>query len=200
MAIHAHPDDDAASTGAVSTSTEGRRFGRPAQVASWGLAPGGLKADQPGHDPEAVKQLRRSELEASCQKLRIWRLERLGYHDSGMADWTGQEPRDRSRVQIWTRRWDRWRSSSSNTTRGGGPLRRGRRRWASQSHPSPSSRPAGPSKDLSHRVRLRDRRRQRQVAASPRFRSHAPNLRERTRSLLTLSAKARRSRCEPGIC
>jgi len=33
-----------------------------------------------------VKQIRRAELEASCRELGIWKLELLGYHDSGMAD------------------------------------------------------------------------------------------------------------------
>ncbi len=90
MAVHAHPDDEAASTGGVLHKYAGEAI-RTVLVTctggEFGDGPGGLKPDQPGHDPEAVKQIRRAELEAAGQELGIWKLELLGYHDSGMAEW-----------------------------------------------------------------------------------------------------------------
>lgn len=90
MAVHAHPDDEAVATGGAL-----HKYGlagiRTVLVTctggELGDGPGGIKPDQPGHDPEAVKEVRRAELEASCRELGISKLELLGYHDSGMADW-----------------------------------------------------------------------------------------------------------------
>ncbi|MEU7905577.1 PIG-L family deacetylase [Actinoplanes sp. NPDC049118] len=90
MTVHAHPDDEASSSGGVLaryaaegittvlvTCTDGR----------CGDGPGGVKPGEPGHDPAAVAALRRAELEASCAKLKVTHLELLDYADSGMMGW-----------------------------------------------------------------------------------------------------------------
>jgi LmbE family N-acetylglucosaminyl deacetylase len=90
MAVHAHPDDEAASTGGVLhkyAKNEIRTVLVTCTGGELGDGPGGLKPDQPGHDPAAVKVVRRAELETSCHHLQISNLELLGYHDSGMAKW-----------------------------------------------------------------------------------------------------------------
>ncbi|MEU4425521.1 PIG-L family deacetylase [Actinoplanes sp. NPDC024001] len=94
MAVHAHPDDEASSTGGilaryaaegvttvVVTCTDGR----------CGDGAGGAKPGEPGHDPEAVVATRRRELEASCAALKVTHLEMLGYRDSGMPGWESNE-------------------------------------------------------------------------------------------------------------
>ena len=90
MAVHAHPDDEASSTGGVLaryaaegittvlvTCTDGR----------CGDGPGGVKPGDPAHDPAAVTASRRAELEASCAALKVTHLELLDYADSGMMGW-----------------------------------------------------------------------------------------------------------------
>ncbi|MET7806122.1 PIG-L family deacetylase [Micromonospora chersina] len=90
MAVHAHPDDEATSTGGVLaryaaegittvlvTCTDGR----------CGDGPGGVKPGDPGHDPEAVVAMRAAELTASCEALKVTDVETLGYADSGMMGW-----------------------------------------------------------------------------------------------------------------
>ncbi|MFI6823444.1 PIG-L family deacetylase [Micromonospora sp. NPDC050187] len=94
MAVHAHPDDEATSTGGVLaryaaegittvlvTCTDGR----------CGDGPGGVKPGDPGHDPEAVVAMRRAELAASCEALKVTHLETLGYADSGMMGWAAND-------------------------------------------------------------------------------------------------------------
>jgi LmbE family N-acetylglucosaminyl deacetylase len=90
MAVHAHPDDEAISTGGVLArySDEGiRTVLVTCTNGELGDAPGGIKPDDPRHDESVVVPLRRQELEASCAVLGVRNLELLGYHDSGMAGW-----------------------------------------------------------------------------------------------------------------
>ncbi|MEV0133119.1 PIG-L family deacetylase [Dactylosporangium sp. NPDC050688] len=94
MAVHAHPDDEATGTGGVLakyadegittvlvTCTDGR----------CGDGPGGVKPGEPGHDPDAVAEMRLRELEASCAALKVTHLEVLGYPDSGMMGWPAND-------------------------------------------------------------------------------------------------------------
>ncbi len=96
MAVHAHPDDEATSTGGILaryaaegittvlvTCTDGR----------CGDGPGGVKPGDPGHDPQAVAVMRRAELAASCEALKVTHLETLGYADSGMMGWATNDAR-----------------------------------------------------------------------------------------------------------
>src|SRR5215469_13012962 len=97
MAVHAHPDDEVISTGGalaryaddgvrtvVVTCTDG----------SQGFGPGGVLPGEPGHDLDAVAATRRAELTTSCSLLGVAHLELLGYRDSGMAGWAGNEKPD----------------------------------------------------------------------------------------------------------
>jgi LmbE family N-acetylglucosaminyl deacetylase len=90
MTVHAHPDDEATSTGGIlhKYSCEGiQTVLVTCTGGEFGDGLGGLKPDEPGHDPLAVRRTRRVELEAACRELEISHLEMLGYHDSGMAEW-----------------------------------------------------------------------------------------------------------------
>ena len=90
MAVHAHPDDEAISTGGILArySAEGvRTVLVTCTNGELGDAPGGIKPGEPGHDEAVVVPLRRHELEASCEVLGVTNLELLGYHDSGMEGW-----------------------------------------------------------------------------------------------------------------
>jgi LmbE family N-acetylglucosaminyl deacetylase len=90
MAVHAHPDDEASSTGGVlaTYSDQGiRTVVVTCTNGEFGDAPGSVKPGQDGHDEQAVAQLRLAELRQSCKILGVDHLELLGYHDSGMPDW-----------------------------------------------------------------------------------------------------------------
>ncbi|HEY0167751.1 MAG TPA: PIG-L family deacetylase [Jatrophihabitans sp.] len=90
MAVHAHPDDEASSTGGVlaKAAAEGiRTVLVTCTDGRCGDGPGGVKPGEPGHDPEAVVELRRGELEKSCAVLGVDHLELLEYADSGMMGW-----------------------------------------------------------------------------------------------------------------
>jgi LmbE family N-acetylglucosaminyl deacetylase len=94
MVVHAHPDDEAISTGGI-LARYGNEGVRTVLVTctdgSAGDGPGGVKPGDPGHDPVAVAALRREELERSCEALGIQHLELLGYTDSGMMGWALNE-------------------------------------------------------------------------------------------------------------
>jgi LmbE family N-acetylglucosaminyl deacetylase len=90
MAVHAHPDDEASSTGGVLAKygDEGvRTIVVTCTNGEFGDTPGGVKPGEDGHDEEAVAQIRLAELRESCKHLGVTDLELLGYHDSGMPDW-----------------------------------------------------------------------------------------------------------------
>ena len=90
MAVHAHPDDEASSTGGVlaAYSAQGiRTVVVTCTNGEFGDAPGGVKPGQNGHDERAVAQHRLAELRESCAILGVTNLELLGYHDSGMPEW-----------------------------------------------------------------------------------------------------------------
>jgi LmbE family N-acetylglucosaminyl deacetylase len=94
MAVHAHPDDEASTTGGILAkySAEGvRTVLVTCTNGELGDAPGGVKPGQPGHDEAAVVALRRRELEESCRILGVQHLELLGYHDSGMMGWASND-------------------------------------------------------------------------------------------------------------
>jgi LmbE family N-acetylglucosaminyl deacetylase len=90
MAVHAHPDDEASSTGGVLATYSGQGVRTVVVTCTngeFGDAPGGVKPGQDGHDEQDVAQLRMAELRESCKILGVTDLEVLGYHDSGMPEW-----------------------------------------------------------------------------------------------------------------
>jgi LmbE family N-acetylglucosaminyl deacetylase len=90
MAVHAHPDDEASSTGGVLAlySDSGiRTVVVTCTNGEFGDTPDGIKPGQDGHDEQAVAQIRLAELREACKHLGVTELELLGYHDSGMPDW-----------------------------------------------------------------------------------------------------------------
>jgi len=94
MCVHAHPDDEAISTGGVLARYAGEGIETVLVTCTngeLGDAPGGIKPGEPGHVPADVVALRRAELEASCRALGIGHLELLGYHDSGMMGWPSND-------------------------------------------------------------------------------------------------------------
>ena len=90
MAVHAHPDDEASSTGGVLATYSGQGIRTVVVTCTngeFGDAPGGIKPGQNGHDEQAVARQRLAELRESCAILGVSNLEMLGYHDSGMPEW-----------------------------------------------------------------------------------------------------------------
>ncbi|MET9486738.1 PIG-L family deacetylase [Nocardia sp. NPDC006630] len=94
MAVHAHPDDEVISTGGLFAryAAEGiRTVLVTCTNGEQGDGPGGIKPGQPGHDPDAVRALRLAELRESAAILGIEHVELLGYRDSGMDGWDGNQ-------------------------------------------------------------------------------------------------------------
>jgi LmbE family N-acetylglucosaminyl deacetylase len=90
MAVHAHPDDEATSTGGVlaKAAAEGiRTVLVTCTDGSCGDGPGGVKPGTPEHVPADIVELRKIELQKSCGILGIDHLELLEYADSGMEGW-----------------------------------------------------------------------------------------------------------------
>jgi LmbE family N-acetylglucosaminyl deacetylase len=97
MAVHAHPDDESIGTGGVLAkyAAEGvRTVLVTCTNGEMGDGPGGVKPGEQGHDPNAVVDVRRAELEASCKILNVAHLEMLGYRDSGMMGWPQNDDED----------------------------------------------------------------------------------------------------------
>jgi LmbE family N-acetylglucosaminyl deacetylase len=94
MAVHAHPDDEATGTGGVLAryAAEGiRTVLVTCTDGGCGDGPGGVKPGDPRHDRAAVAALRREELKASCEVLKVGDLEMLDYADSGMTGWPSND-------------------------------------------------------------------------------------------------------------
>lgn len=94
MAVHAHPDDEVISTGGVLAryADEGvRTVVVTCTDGSQGFGPGGVLPGEPGHDLDEVAAIRHRELTESCSLLGVSHLELLGYRDSGMAGWAGND-------------------------------------------------------------------------------------------------------------
>jgi LmbE family N-acetylglucosaminyl deacetylase len=97
MAVHAHPDDEASSTGGVLALYSGQGIQTVVVTCTngeFGDAPGQVKPGEDGHDELAVAELRLAELRQSSKILGVSHLELLGYHDSGMPDWEYQNRPD----------------------------------------------------------------------------------------------------------
>ena len=89
MAVHAHPDDEASTTGGILAKYASEGI-RTVLVTCTNGELGDTPTAKPGddhHDTADVVALRRTELEDSCRVLGITHLEMLGYHDSGMMGW-----------------------------------------------------------------------------------------------------------------
>lgn len=90
MAVHAHPDDEASSTGGVLAFYSDQGIQTVVVTCTngeFGDAPGQVKPGDNGHDEHEVAELRLAELRQSCKILGVSHLELLGYHDSGMPEW-----------------------------------------------------------------------------------------------------------------
>src|SRR5260370_25025492 len=97
MAVHAHPDDEASSTGGILArySADGvRTVLVTCTNGELGDAPGGVKPGDAAHDEAAIVAMRRAELEQSARVLGVRHLEMLGYHDSGMEGWEANKAAD----------------------------------------------------------------------------------------------------------
>lgn len=90
LAVHAHPDDEASSTGGLFPllARDGvRTVLVTCTNGECGDAPSGAKPSEDHHDGDVVAAVRRGELDRAVEILGIARLERLGYRDSGMMGW-----------------------------------------------------------------------------------------------------------------
>jgi LmbE family N-acetylglucosaminyl deacetylase len=97
LAVHAHPDDESTSTGGVLAHYADAGYRTVVITCTngeFGDGPGGVKPGAAGHDPQAVADTRRAELHDACRLLGVSDVEMLGYHDSGMADWSYRDRPD----------------------------------------------------------------------------------------------------------
>ncbi|MGA3214330.1 MAG: PIG-L family deacetylase [Acidimicrobiales bacterium] len=101
MAVHAHPDDEASSTGGILARYSAEGVRTVLVTCTNGELGDGREATKPGeagHDEAWVVAKRRRELEASCEILGVSSLELLGYRDSGMMGW----PQNQAPGSFWT--------------------------------------------------------------------------------------------------
>src|SRR5437879_12829109 len=90
MAVHAHPDDESASTGGVLAryADEGvRTVVVTCTNGELGDAPGGIKPGDEGHDEAEVARIRLDELERACETLGVATRELPAYQDRGLVAW-----------------------------------------------------------------------------------------------------------------
>jgi LmbE family N-acetylglucosaminyl deacetylase len=90
LAVHAHPDDEASSSGGLYRllADQGvRTVLVTCTNGECGDAPDGAKPDADHHDGDEVAAIRAVELDNAVKILGISRLIRLGYRDSGMKGW-----------------------------------------------------------------------------------------------------------------
>ena len=90
LAVHAHPDDEASSSGGLYRllADQGvRTVLVTCTNGECGDAPDGAKPDASHHDGDEVAAIRAVELDNAVKILGISRLVRLGYRDSGMKGW-----------------------------------------------------------------------------------------------------------------
>jgi len=90
LCVHAHPDDEASSTGGV-LRTYADAGVRTVLVTctdgALGDSPEGATPDLEHHEPAQVARHREAELRAAAAILGVHRLEMLGFPDSGMEGW-----------------------------------------------------------------------------------------------------------------
>src|SRR5271168_3340820 len=94
LAVHAHPDDEASSTGGLYRllADQGvRTVLVTCTNGECGDGPDGAKPDADHHDGDEVAAIRAIELNNAVKILGIDRLVRLGYRDSGMKGWPQNE-------------------------------------------------------------------------------------------------------------
>jgi len=94
VAVHAHPDDEASSTGGTFRLLKDQGIHTVLVTCTngeYGDDTTGLKPDHDDHSPDEVALHRRSELEKACEILGVDRLVMLGYRDSGMRGWPGND-------------------------------------------------------------------------------------------------------------
>ncbi len=97
LAVHAHPDDEASSTGGLYRllADQGvRTVLVTCTNGECGDAPDGAKPDADHHDGDEVAEIRAIELDNAVKILGISRLVRLGYRDSGMKGWPQNDDPD----------------------------------------------------------------------------------------------------------
>lgn len=91
MAVHAHPDDESSSTGGVLARYADEGITTVLVTCTngeYGDGPDHVKPGEAGHEPAQVAKTRLAELDVACEHLGVTHLERFGYHDSGMPDWS----------------------------------------------------------------------------------------------------------------
>ena len=102
LAVHAHPDDEASSTGGLYRLLADQGVRTVLVTCTNGECGDGLdgaKPDADHHDGDEVAAVRALELERAVAILGISRLVRLGYRDSGMKGWPQNDAPD----SFWAR-------------------------------------------------------------------------------------------------